>query len=129
METLKAQTESYAPAQRECMYRSMLLGSLASARTVLKTQPSLWGHTREVGRLRSLFLEMPLKHAWSPEERGQVLDTIERVFIANLKAEDDADRDFWRRQYIGIELLCEATDDTLHELHAQRPGECLNLSP
>ncbi|MBL8957946.1 MAG: serine/threonine protein kinase [Myxococcaceae bacterium] len=129
LQQLKATVESYAPEQRDCMYRSMLLGSITSEQTVLKTTPALWGHTREVGRLKSLFLELPLKHAWSPEQRAQILRRIETLFIANLEAKDEADRDFWRRQYYGIELLCEVTDDALTELHTERPDSCLNLMP
>ncbi len=129
LETLKITAESYAPEQRECMYRSMLLGSVTSAQTVLRTTPALWGHTRELGRLRSLFLELPLKQNWSPAQRERILDTIESLFIANLDAKDEADKDFWRRQYYGIELLCEVTDEALAELHTQRPDSCLNLSP
>lgn len=129
LEVLKTQVQNYAVEQRDCMYRSMLLGSLTGARTVLQTTPGLWGHTRELGRLRSLFLEMPLKQGWSTEQRASVLSQIETLFIANLKAEDDADRDYWRRQYYGIELLCEVTDEGLRELHTQRPDSCLNLKP
>jgi hypothetical protein len=129
LETYKAQAENASPELRDCVYRTTLLGSVSSTRALLKTNPSLWGHTRDVGRLRSLFLELPLKQKWSPEERGAVLQKIEGMFIANLKAEDDADRDFWRRQYYGIELLCEVSDEALADLHTGRPSECLNLSP
>src|SRR5581483_8171886 len=129
LEVIKAQVENYAADQRECLYRVSLLGSLTGARTVLKTTPALWGHTRDVGRLRSLFMELPLKKGWTGEQRSAVLDKIEHLFIANLKADDEADRDFWRRQYLGIELLCEVTDEGLRELHAQRPDSCLNLEP
>jgi len=129
LERLKVTAEGYAAEQRECMLRAMLLGSITSEQTVLKTTPALWGHTRELGRLKSLFLELPLKHAWSPEQRAAVLARIEQLFIANLAANDEADRDFWRRQYYGIELLCEVTDEALAELHTQRPDDCLNLSP
>jgi hypothetical protein len=126
---LKVQTESYAPDKRECMFRSMLLGSVTGAQTVLRTQPGLWGHTRELGRLRSLFMELPLKRGWSTAQREAVLQRIESLFIANLDAKDEADRDFWRRQYYGIELLCEVTDEALAELHTQRPDSCLDLEP
>ncbi len=129
LEQLKVTTEGYAVEQRECMLRSMMLGTITSEQTVLRTTPALWGHTRELGRLKSLFLELPLKHPWSPEQRAAVLEKIERLFIANLAATDEADRDFWRRQYYGIELLCEVTDEALVELHTRRPESCLNLGP
>jgi hypothetical protein len=114
---------------RDCVYRTMLVGSIASSRTVLKTTPALWGQTRDVGRLRSLFLELPLKQPWTPEQRQALLDKIDGTVIPHLQAEDDADRDYWRRQYYGIELLCEVTDEALRELHTQRPDSCLNFTP
>jgi hypothetical protein len=126
---LKTQAEAYAPEKRDCMYRSMLLGSVTSAQTILLTQPGLWGHTRDLGRLKSLFMELPLKHDWSPAQREAVLERIETMFIAHLEAREEGDKDFWRRQYLGIELLCEVTDDALAELHTQRPDSCLNLKP
>jgi tRNA A-37 threonylcarbamoyl transferase component Bud32 len=128
LETLKVTVESYAPERRECMYRMMLLGSVTGAQTVLRTTPGLWGHSRELPRLKSLFLEMPLKRGWSVEQRAAVLEKIEALFIAN-GAQDEAERDYWRRQYYGIELLCEVTDEGLAELHTQRPDSCLNLEP
>jgi serine/threonine protein kinase len=129
LERLKTTTETYAAGMRECAYRTLLLGSVAASRTVLKTTPAMWGQTRELRRLRSLFLELPLKQPWTPEQRGAVLERIDRDVIPHLQAEDDADREYWRRQYYGIELLCEVTDDALRELHTQRPDSCLNFTP
>ena len=37
------------------------------------------------------------------EQRAAVLRRIETLFIANLEAKDEADKNFWRRQYYGIE--------------------------
>jgi hypothetical protein len=107
----------------------MLMGMVNSSRSALETQPALWGHTRELGSLRSLFLELPLKKTWTLEQRQAVLGKIETLFIANLAAVDEADRDFWRHQYLGLEVLCEVTDEALATLHTQRPESCLNLEP
>jgi serine/threonine protein kinase len=129
LKALQVQVESYAPSNRACMYRLLLISSLVGARTVLNSTPSLWGLTRDLPRLRSLFLEMPLRENWSAAQRQSVLDQVDQLYVANLKADDDADRDFWRREYYGIALLCELTDAGLKELHAERPDSCLPLQP
>ncbi|MBL8920028.1 MAG: serine/threonine protein kinase [Myxococcaceae bacterium] len=129
LDTLRGTANNYDPAKRDCMYRLMLIGSVAAEGTTLSTTPELWGQTREVKDLEALFLEMPLKHAWTVAQRRDVLAQIEALFIANLKKDAAGDEEHWRRQYYGLELLCEAADETLEQLQAKRPGSCLDLSP
>lgn len=126
---LKASSENMAPEKRECFYRAALVGTVASEATVLKSVPEQWGQAHEVEELKTLFLELPLKQKWSLAQRRKILDTIENLFIANLKKDAPGDGDYWRRMYFGIELTCEATDETLQKLGAKRSTSCLNLSP
>ena len=129
LESLRASTENMAPDHRGCFYRAALVGSVASEATVLKTVPEQWGQAHEVEELKTLFLEMPLKQKWDLQQRRKILDTIENLFIANLRKDDPEDGDYWRRMYFGIELTCEATDAALEKLGAKRSKSCLNLSP
>lgn len=129
LETLQATTENYAPDKRDCMYRAMLAGTVASEQTVLKTVPEHWGQTREVEELRALFLDVRLTKKWTMAQRQDVLDQLDSIFIANLKKDGPGDEAYWQRMYYGIELACEATDATLERLKAKKPATCLNLAP
>lgn len=129
LDTLKGTARNYDPSKRDCMYRLMLIGSVAAEETTLSTTPELWGQTREVKDLEALFIEMPLKRPWTVAQRKDVLAQIDSLFVANLKKDAPGDEEHWRRQYYGLELLCEAADETLEQLKARRPGSCLDLSP
>ncbi len=129
LDMLKASVENFAPEKRDCMYRSMLAGSVAGEQTVLKTVPEQWGQAHEVGELRALFLDLPLTRRWTRAQRQDVLNQIDALFITNLKKEGPGDEAYWQRMYYGIELACEATFDTLERLKTKRPSSCLNLSP
>ncbi|MCU0698702.1 MAG: serine/threonine protein kinase [Myxococcaceae bacterium] len=123
-------TVSNAPRDnRECMYRLMLMSTLSSEETALRTTPELWGHTREVNELELLLLEMPLKERWTVAQRKDVIRQIDELYVANLKKDGPEDETHWRRQYLGLELTCEATDEVLTQLGARRPSSCLNLTP
>jgi hypothetical protein len=129
LETLQGTASSYAADKRECMYRLMLMGSVAAEETALRTTPELWGHTREVNELELLLLEMPLKQRWTVAQRKDLIRQIDELFVANLKKDGPEDETHWRRQYLGLELTCEATDEVLTQLNARRPSGCLNLTP
>ena len=129
LETLQATTENYAPDKRDCMYRSMLAGSVASEQTVLKSVPEQWGQAHEVEELRQLFLDVPLQKKWTMAQRQDVLDQLDSLFIANLKKDGPGDEAYWQRMYYGIELACEGTDATLERFKTKKPSTCLNLSP
>jgi tRNA A-37 threonylcarbamoyl transferase component Bud32 len=129
LELLKASLANFAPEKRPCNWRLMLVGSLASERTVLRTEPSMWGQLHTDDELRELFLKTPLKQPWSEAERRAILGKIDSIFVANLKKDDPRDEGYWRRMYIGLELLCEATDEALQRFESHRPSSCLNLSP
>ncbi len=107
----------------------MLMGSVATEETTLRATPELWGHTREVKELELLFLEMPLLQRWNVAQRKDVLAQIDSTFVATLTEKEPGDREHWRRQYYGVELTCEATDEVLEQLKAKRPKDCLNLTP
>ncbi|MDP1920275.1 MAG: serine/threonine-protein kinase [Myxococcales bacterium] len=129
VELLKASASAYDPSTRECTYRIMLMGSVATEETTLRATPELWGHTREVKELELLFLEMPLLQRWNVAQRKDVLAQIDSTFVATLTEKEPGDREHWRRQYYGVELTCEATDEVLEQLKAKRPKDCLNLTP
>lgn len=129
LDTLRATLGNYAPEQRDCMYRSMLAGSVASEQTVLKSVPENWGQKHEVEELRAWFLDVPLGKKWTMPQRQDVLDQIDALFIANLKKDGPGDEAYWQRMYYGIELACEATDATLERFQTKRPSSCLNLAP
>ncbi|MCC6335602.1 MAG: serine/threonine protein kinase [Myxococcales bacterium] len=129
LEMLRATVGNYAPEKRDCMYRSMLAGSVASEQTMLKSVPENWGQAHEVEELRAWFLDVPLQQKWTMAQRQDVLDQIDSLFIASLKKEGPGDEAYWQRMYYGIELACEATDATLERFQAKRPSSCLNLTP
>jgi hypothetical protein len=129
LQTLRNTVEAYAPAQRACYYKMMLVGSVANEPGIIKSHPELWGHTHEAEELRQLFYELPLKQRWSLGERKSVLEKIDSMVIAHLDAVEDGDREFWKRNYYGLELTCEVTDEALATLKAQRPRTCLNFVP
>jgi hypothetical protein len=129
LSTLKTAAELGASERRTCTYRLMLMQSVVSEEAVLKTTPELWGHQRAVEELELLLLEMPLRKPWSVAQRKDIIAQIDQLFVANLKKEAPGDEDYWRRQYLGLELTCEATDEVLEHLKAQRPRSCLNLDP
>jgi hypothetical protein len=129
LETLKGTASNSAADQRECMYRLMLMGSVAEDETTLRTTPELWGHTREVNELELLLLEMPLKQRWTVAQRKDLIRQIDEGLVANRTKEAPEDETHWRRQYLGLELACEATDEVLTQLNTQRPSGCLNLTP
>lgn len=129
LETMRTSLENYPPDKRPCMWRLMLVGSLASERTTLRSEPSLWGQLHDEAELRALFLKTPLSKPWSQAQRLAVLKKIDTIFIPSLKKDDPRDEGYWRRMYYGLELLCEATDPALMALEARRPQSCLNLTP
>jgi len=129
LETLQATARGYAEDKRDCMYRLMLMAAVTSEQTVFSTTPELWGQTREVDQLRLLFLELPLRQRWTLKQRRDVLEQIDTLMIANLTKNGEGDEDHWRRQYYGIEVACEVTDEALEHLKTRRPSSCLNLSP
>ena len=131
LERLQATVQSYAPAARECHYRMLLISSLASERTLMQTTPSFWGHNHTPAELTTMFMQQPLKQNWSAAARRDVLAQVESLYIANLSKDTPADGEFWRRQYFGVLLICEATDAALATLKAKRPGggDCLQVRP
>jgi hypothetical protein len=129
LRVLQTSVQAYAPDRRDCMYRLSLIGSVASIPTVLSASPALFGHTTTSGKLRAWFMELPLRQDWSPAQREDVLRQIDTIFLPNLKVEEPGDAEFWKRQYYGIELTCEASDSTLEQLKARRNTDCLKLSP
>ncbi len=129
VESLKATASAYDPSTRDCTYRMMLMGSVATEETTLRSMPELWGHTREVKELELLFLEMPLLQRWNVAQRKDVLAQIDSIFVATLTEKEPGDREHWQRQYYGLELTCEATDEVLEQLKTKRPKDCLNLTP
>ena len=129
LEVFKSTAGAYDPSKRDCMVRMMLMGSVATEETTLRSIPELWGHTREVKELELLFLEMPLLQRWNVAQRKDVLAQIDSTFVATLAEKEPGDREHWQRQYYGLELTCEATDEVLEQLKATRPKSCLNLTP
>ena len=129
LDLLKASANAYDASKHDCMYRMMLMGSVAAEETTLRATPELWGQTREVKELELLFLEMPLLQRWNVAQRKDVIAQIEASFVATLAEKEPGDREHWQRQYYGLELTCEATDEVLEQLKAKRPGSCLGMKP
>jgi serine/threonine protein kinase len=129
LESMRTSLENYPADKRPCMWRMMLVGSLVSERTLVRTEPSMWGQQHDEKELRALFLKTPLTKPWSVAQREAVLEKIETIFLPSLKKDDPRDEAYWRRMYYGIELLCEVTDPALMELKGRRPQSCLNLTP
>ncbi len=128
LDTLKSTVMNNAPDKRDCMYKAMLVGSVAGEATTLRL-PQMWGMDKPPKELELMFFELPTRKKWGIAQKKAVLARIESLFIANLKKKIPEDGDYWRRMYFGIELRCEATDEALLELNAQRPDSCLNVSP
>lgn len=129
LEALRTTAESWAEDRRGCLYKTALVGTVATEATVFKSSPELWGETREVEELQTLFLELPMTRRWTLAQRKNLLGKVETLFVANLDAREPGDRDYWRRMYLGLLLTCEVTDEALATLRAKRPGSCLGLTP
>ena len=127
--TLQASAESWAPGQRDCMYRASLAALVANAPALMKTQPSLWGHTKKSDQLKTLFLEMPNIKGWSVEHRAGVIRFIEKNIIPALKSESPADTEWWRQMYYGLQLTCFSTDEALQQMGAMRSKDCAEFPP
>jgi hypothetical protein len=125
---VRASTSIYRPEKRDCMYRVALLG-LAGSGTSLRAEPQLFGLDRSSDQLAHMFVELPLRRELSRAQRDDLLAQIEEYFLSSLQARDDADRDFWRREYYGLLLVCELADAEREQLGAKRPDECLELQP
>ncbi len=126
---IRAALDQYRPDKRPCMYKVMLVSSVATAKGMIRDLPGLWGLDRPSAEIAALFRRLPLRHPFTPAQRDDLLAQIEELFIPSLRADSDADREHWRRQYYSLLLTCEVTDDALAELHAQRPHDCLGLAP
>jgi len=131
LESIRSAAGAYVPERRACLTRVSLVSSIVSQEHLRRTTPSLWGldHTSE--ELRGLYLSVPLRPPYTKDERLDVLAQIETNFLPSLAADSGADRDFWRREYYGLAVVCDAADDALVTLHASRPagGDCLHLKP
>jgi hypothetical protein len=93
--------------------------------------PTMWGLGHTPKELRELYLSLPLRADYTPEQRQDVLDQVEKNFIPSLRADSEGDSDFWRRQYYGVVVVCDASDEGLAKIHATRPrdADCLRLKP
>ncbi len=129
LELLKATSASFDPAKRDCMYRMMLMGSVATEETTLTTTPELWGQTRSLDELEMLWLEMPLKERWTVAQRKDVFAQIDELFVSSVTKGHPEDATHWKRQYYGTVLTCEVTDEALEQLKAKRPTGCFGLKP
>jgi hypothetical protein len=129
--TLKTKAYKFHPDSRECLYRSMLIRMVQKESVVLQSSPMLWGHTRAVADIERLFLEQPLRQDWSIAQRKDLLRQVEAVYITPQIKNAPADEVYWRRQYLGLLFVCEATGETLDKAGAKRVPEstCPRLQP
>jgi hypothetical protein len=125
---VRASTSIYRPEKRDCMYRVALIG-LAGSGASLRAIPQLFGLDRPSEQLAHMFVELPLRRELTRAQRDDLLAQIEEYFLTSLQARDEADRDFWRREYYGLLLVCELADAERERLGAKRPDECLRLEP
>jgi hypothetical protein len=128
LESLKGSLVSYAPEKRDCMYRVLLIQARGSAAGVRKGFGT-WGLDRPGAEIARLFLTAKLAVPRTRAQREDLLAQIEEYTIPALQAKTDGDREYWRRLYYGLLLICEASDDTLHQLEAERPQQCLRFTP
>ncbi len=127
LQTIQASREQYAPAQRDCLYRTSLVAMVANEKTTLATSPELWGEQFSVDELTLQFLELPMKRARTVPERKAVMQRIDQLFVTPLAKDHPDDELHWRRMYLGIFLLCEVTDSALETLKTRRPQNCLSI--
>jgi hypothetical protein len=131
VETLRLTADKYPASSRDCTLRQMLASSIEQEGVVIATNPSLWGQTKTVNELVNLFKTTPLTKNYTLAQRDVMLEKVESMHITNLQKDHPGDGDFWRRMYIGLLLICEATTDARQRLGAQLPGsgQCLTISP
>jgi len=128
LEGLKASLVSQAPERRACVYRVMLIHARGGAAAVRKI-PGAWGLDKPSAEIARSFLELPMRGQLSGPQREDLLAQVEEYVIPHLQADTAGDREHWRRQYYGLLLTCEAADEALLRLEAQRPRECLTFRP
>jgi hypothetical protein len=128
LESLRGSLSTWAPEKRQCMYRVMLINAHASSAFVRRV-PGNWGLDKPSPEIARMFFELPTQRPLSREQREDLLAQVEEYVIPHLQAQGSADREHWRRQYYGLLLTCEVTDEVLSRLEARRPRECLRFSP
>ncbi len=95
----------------------------------MKTSPAMWGFRQPSETTRQQFLELPLTKGWSLEQRKDVLAQVDSNVLPHLEVVLPEDAEYWRRMYYGLLVTCEVTDETLVQLRAQRPTNCVNFTP
>jgi hypothetical protein len=117
-------TAQLDPAERDCEYRAELLGIVIGSELMPASTPMFWGPARETGALESMFMTMPLRNAWTPEQRRKVLDEFEvKQMAPMLKYSPQSDRDYWRRFFLGLLLACELEPKKRAEVGLDAPGQ------
>jgi eukaryotic-like serine/threonine-protein kinase len=128
---MQAHAQSRPAEARECAWRTALVEMILNDRALLASSPVMWGNTRNVQELESLFLRLPLRANWSTDQRRSVLTQLESQVIAQRIQQAPGDGDFWRRRYYGLLLNCEVDEAQRATLGAPRPreDECPKLRP
>jgi serine/threonine protein kinase len=119
---------AYAPENRACALRAMLVQSVAAIPEMAK-RPGMWGRDRSSDELAKLYRTTPLRSGYTLAQRDDMLAQVDERFVANLKVEAPGDAEFWRRMYYALLLTCDATDAALAELGAPRGKDCVDLHP
>jgi hypothetical protein len=114
---IRSKLEQYRPERRECMYRVMLIGMAPTPHSPLVR----WGIDRPSGELEQLYLRIETDPPRSEADRRRVLGFVDSAVgtIAGSAAADE--HEWWRREYLGMVITCQASRSELATLGARRP--------
>src|SRR5262249_20933732 len=119
----------YVPEKRACMHKVALVHAIAGLDQARRTTPALFGlgHTSE--ELRAMYLNEPLRTGYTRDERLDVIAQLEETTIGSLSSAGEEAAEHGRRRYYGLLVVCDATDEVLVRLGAERPTDCLRFKP
>jgi hypothetical protein len=134
LEGIEGALNAYKDDHKDCMRKAMLFHSLAAQESLVGKGGRLWFYGHSSATLRGRFEQAPLlpidgQRAWTASARKDVARFVETQIIPNLAADNEADREHWRRMYYGGLLACHATDAELSQLGGRRDrASCLDVS-
>jgi len=113
---IRSKLDQYRPEKRECMYRAMLLGMAPMPGSPI----ARWGIERPSGELEELYLRIETDPPRSEADRRRVLGFVDSA-VGTIAGSVADEHEWWRREYLGIVITCQASQRELATLGAKRP--------
>ncbi|MBX7100572.1 MAG: protein kinase [Myxococcaceae bacterium] len=127
VDQIRTEAEAKTGEERRCHERLGLLALVASDAAAQRTDPALYGVKHPEGSLAQEFMRAPLKEPWTEAQRRSVLESVKAQ--AARASTDPEDQAYWRRRFLGLMLVCTASDETLVDIGGTRPNDCPALAP